>query len=120
MNVNLITIISNPYLVSKGIQHQQISGEAAYINYATRDTFSTNRNVRKVASSTDSIISGQVEVAGTKPINTQTAPSTQLQGNPIHEPKVEKKGGKTPVRGKATSTNTFFVADQNWSEDYQR
>ncbi|KAA6399494.1 MAG: hypothetical protein EZS28_004973, partial [Streblomastix strix] len=29
-----------------------------------------------------------------------------LQGNPFREPKVEKKGGKTPVRGKATSTNT--------------
>ncbi|KAA6369729.1 MAG: hypothetical protein EZS28_034742, partial [Streblomastix strix] len=72
------------------------------------------------ASPTDSIVSGQVGVVGTKPINIQTTPSTELQGNPIREPKVEKKGGKTPVRGKATSTNTSVVANQNQSEDQQR
>ncbi|KAA6312483.1 MAG: hypothetical protein EZS28_055917, partial [Streblomastix strix] len=40
----------------------------------------------------------QVGVAGTKPSNIQTALSTQLRGNPDREPKVEKKGGRTPVR----------------------
>ncbi|KAA6380749.1 MAG: hypothetical protein EZS28_023726 [Streblomastix strix] len=47
-------------------------------SHAPRETFSTNGNVRKVASSTDSIVSGQVGVAGTKTINIQTAPSIQL------------------------------------------
>ncbi|KAA6363183.1 MAG: hypothetical protein EZS28_041289, partial [Streblomastix strix] len=58
--------------------------------------------------STDSIVSGQIEVAGTKSINIQTAPSTELKGNPIREPKVEKKGGKTPVReqNKGEDSNT--------------
>ncbi|KAA6373088.1 MAG: hypothetical protein EZS28_031383 [Streblomastix strix] len=82
------------------MQHQQIAGEAAQIHYAPRETFSINGTVRKVASSTDSIVSGQERVTGIKQINIQTSPSIQLQGNPIREPKVEKKGGKTPVRGK--------------------
>ncbi|KAA6379185.1 MAG: hypothetical protein EZS28_025289, partial [Streblomastix strix] len=95
--------------IPKGIQLQQNAGEAAQVQHAPRETFSTNGNVRKVAFSTDSIVSGQIWVAGTKPINIQTAPSIQLQGNPICEPKVGKKGGRTPVRGKATSTNTSAV-----------
>ncbi|KAA6402492.1 MAG: hypothetical protein EZS28_001973 [Streblomastix strix] len=79
------------------MQHQQIAGEAAQVFHALGETFSTNVNVRRVASSTDSIASGQVGVAGIKPTNIQTAPSTQLQRNPVREPKVEKKGGRTPV-----------------------
>ncbi|KAA6374062.1 MAG: hypothetical protein EZS28_030411 [Streblomastix strix] len=113
-------IFTNPFSVPKGIQHQQNAEEAAQVQHAPRDTSSTNGNVRKVASSTDSIVSGQVGVAGTKPINIQTAPSTQLQIDPICEPKVVKKGGRTPVRGKATSTNTSVVANQNQIEDQQR
>ncbi|KAA6371632.1 MAG: hypothetical protein EZS28_032841 [Streblomastix strix] len=59
-------------------------------------------------------------VAGTKPINTQTAPSTQLQGNPVREPQVEKKGGRTPVGSEATGTNTSVVAIYSQSEIQQR
>ncbi|KAA6365206.1 MAG: hypothetical protein EZS28_039266, partial [Streblomastix strix] len=120
LNVDLMGIFTNPFSVPKGIQHQQNAGEAAQVQHAPRETFSTNGNVRKVASSTDSIVSGQVGVAGIKLINKQTAPSTQLQVDPIRELKVEKKGGRTPVRGKATSTNTSVVANQNQSEDQQR
>ncbi|KAA6370065.1 MAG: hypothetical protein EZS28_034408 [Streblomastix strix] len=120
LNVDLMGIFTNPFSVPKGIQHQQIAGEASQVQHAPKDIFSTNGNVRKVASSTDSIVSGQVGVAGTKLINIQTAPSTQLQIDPIREPKVEKKGGKTPVRGKATSTNTSDVANQNQIQDQQR
>ncbi|KAA6384604.1 MAG: hypothetical protein EZS28_019868, partial [Streblomastix strix] len=76
--------------------------------------FSVNGNVRKVLSSTDSIVSGQVGVSVIKPINTQTAPSTELQGNPIRDPKIGKKGVRTSVRGKATSTNISVVA--NWNQ----
>ncbi|KAA6379725.1 MAG: hypothetical protein EZS28_024748 [Streblomastix strix] len=65
---------------------------------------------KKVASSTDSIVSGQVGVAGTKPINLQTAPSTQLHGNLIHEPEIEKKGGRTPVRVKTSSADSQVAA----------
>ncbi|KAA6387858.1 MAG: hypothetical protein EZS28_016618 [Streblomastix strix] len=57
----------------KEIQHQQIAGEAALVHHVPKE------------------ISGQVMVAGIKSINIQTAPSTQFQGNPIHELKVEKK-----------------------------
>ncbi|KAA6374038.1 MAG: hypothetical protein EZS28_030435 [Streblomastix strix] len=64
--------------IPKGMQHQQIAGEAA-----------------------------------------QTAPSTQFQGNPVREPKVEKNGGRTPVRSKASRTNTSVVANLNQSEDKQ-
>ncbi|KAA6388102.1 MAG: hypothetical protein EZS28_016373 [Streblomastix strix] len=106
--------------IPKGMQHQQSAGEAAQVQHAPSETFSSSGNVRKVASSTDSIVSGQVGVAGTKQINTQTTPSLQLQGNPIREPKVGKKGEKTPVRCKATSTNTSVVANQNQNEDQQR
>ncbi|KAA6369120.1 MAG: hypothetical protein EZS28_035352 [Streblomastix strix] len=120
LNVDLIGIFTNPFSVPKGIQHQQIAGEAAQVNHAPREKFSTNGNVKKVASSTDGIVSGQVGVAGTKPINIQTASSTELQGNPIHERKVEKKGGKTPVRDKVASTNTSVVANQNQIEYQQR
>ncbi|KAA6355273.1 MAG: hypothetical protein EZS28_049200, partial [Streblomastix strix] len=94
LNVDRMGIFTNPFSVPKGIQHQQNAGEAAQVQHAHRETFSTNGNVRKVASSTDSLVSGQVGVAGTKPINKQTAPSTQLQVDPIREPKVEKKGGR--------------------------
>ncbi|KAA6391586.1 MAG: hypothetical protein EZS28_012885 [Streblomastix strix] len=120
LNVDLMGIITNLLSVQKGMQHQQIAGEAAQVLHAPRETFSINGNVRRAAFSTDSIVSGQVGVAGTKAINIQTAPSTQLQGNPVREPKVEKKGGRTPVGSKATSTNTSVVANQNWSEDQQR
>ncbi|KAA6391068.1 MAG: hypothetical protein EZS28_013402 [Streblomastix strix] len=120
LNVDLMGIITNPFSVPKGMQHQQIAGETAQVLYAPRETFSINGNVRRVASSTDSIVSGQVGVAGTKTTNIQTAPSTQLQGNPVREPKVEKKGGRTPVRSKVTSTNTSVIANQNQSEDQQR
>ncbi|KAA6353128.1 MAG: hypothetical protein EZS28_051345 [Streblomastix strix] len=104
LNVDLMGINTNPSSVPKGIQHQQFAGEAAQVQHAPRETFSTNGN----------------GVAGTKPINNQTAPSTQLQGNPIHEPKVEKKGRKTHVRGKATSINTSVVANKNQIKDQQR
>ncbi|KAA6402485.1 MAG: putative Glutamate--tRNA ligase [Streblomastix strix] len=120
LNVDLMGIISNLFSDPKGMQHQQIAGEAAQVFHAPRETFSANGNVRSVASSTDSIVSGQVGVARTKPINKQTAPSTQLQGNPIRELKVQKKRGKTPVRGKAKSTNTSVVANLNQNEDQQR
>ncbi|KAA6363645.1 MAG: hypothetical protein EZS28_040827 [Streblomastix strix] len=120
LNVDLMGIFTNPFSVPKGIQHQQNAGEAAEVQHAPRETFSTNGNVRKVASSTDSIVSCQVGVAGTKPINKQTAPSTQLHVDPIREPQVEKKGGRIPVRGKVTSTNTSVVANQNQIEDQQR
>ncbi|KAA6368679.1 MAG: hypothetical protein EZS28_035793, partial [Streblomastix strix] len=69
LNVDLMGIFTNPFSVPQGIQHQQNAGEAAQVQHAPRDTFSTNGNVRKVASSTDGIVSGQVGVAGTKPIN---------------------------------------------------
>ncbi|KAA6370918.1 MAG: hypothetical protein EZS28_033555 [Streblomastix strix] len=120
LNVDLMGIITNPFSVPKGMQHQQIAGEAAQVFHAPGGTFLTNGKVRRIASSTDSIVSGQVGVAGTKPLYSQTAPSTQLQGNPVREPKVEKKGGKTPVGSKATSTNTSVIANQNQSEDQQR
>ncbi|KAA6360201.1 MAG: hypothetical protein EZS28_044272 [Streblomastix strix] len=120
LNVDDMGIITNPFSVPKGMQHQLIAGEAVQVFHAPVETFSTNGNVRMVASSTDSIVLGQVGVAGTKPINIQTAPSTQLQGNPAREPKVEKKGGRTPVGSKATSTNTSVVANQNQIEDQQR
>ncbi|KAA6379042.1 MAG: hypothetical protein EZS28_025430, partial [Streblomastix strix] len=83
LNVDIKEIITNPFSVLKGMQHKQTAGEAAQVHHAPRETFSTNGNVRKVASSTDSIVSGQVGVAGTKPIDTQTTSSTLLQGNPI-------------------------------------
>ncbi|KAA6372138.1 MAG: hypothetical protein EZS28_032331, partial [Streblomastix strix] len=70
------------------MQYQQIAGEEAQVFHALGETFSTNGNVRRVASSTDSIVSGQVGVAGTKPIKTYTAPSIQLQRNPICQPKL--------------------------------
>ncbi|KAA6394461.1 MAG: hypothetical protein EZS28_010014 [Streblomastix strix] len=120
LSVDLMGIITNPFSVPKGMQYQQIAGEAAQVHHALRETFSTNGNVRRVASSTDRIASGQVGVAGTKPTNIQTAPSTQLQGNPVREPKVKKKGGRTPVRSKTINTNNFVVANQNQSEDQQR
>ncbi|KAA6362120.1 MAG: hypothetical protein EZS28_042355 [Streblomastix strix] len=120
LTVDLMGIITNSFSVPKRMQHQQVAGEAALYLHAPRETFSTNGNVRKVTSSTASIVSGQVRVACTKPINIQTEPSTQLQGNLVREPKVEKKGGRTPVGSKATSTNTSVVANQNQSEDQQR
>ncbi|KAA6395572.1 MAG: hypothetical protein EZS28_008897 [Streblomastix strix] len=89
LNVDFMRMITSPFSVPKGIQLQQIAGEA-------------------------------VQVVGTRHINIQTAPLTQLQENHIHERKVEKKGGRTPVGSKATSTNTSFVANQNQSEDQQR
>ncbi|KAA6388976.1 MAG: hypothetical protein EZS28_015495, partial [Streblomastix strix] len=120
LNVDLMGIITNPFSVPKKMQHQLIAGEEAQVFHAPRGTFSINESVERVASSTDSIASGQVGVAGTKPTNIQTAPSTQLQGNPVREPKVGKKGGRTPVGSKATSTNTSVVANWNQSEDQQR
>ncbi|KAA6387428.1 MAG: hypothetical protein EZS28_017044 [Streblomastix strix] len=120
LNVDLMGIITNPFSVPKGMQHQQIAGDAAWVLYASRETFSTNGSGRRVASSTDSIISGQIKVICTKPINIQAAPSTQFQGNPVREPNVEKKGGRIPVGSKATNTNTSVVANQNQSKDQQR
>ncbi|KAA6365936.1 MAG: hypothetical protein EZS28_038538 [Streblomastix strix] len=120
LNVDFMRMFTNPFSVLKGILHQQIAGDTAQVHHAPRGTFSINGNVRKVASPTDSIASGQAGVAGTKPINIQTVSSTQLQGNPVREPKVEKKGRKTPVGSKATSTNISVVVNQNQSEDQQR
>ncbi|KAA6386486.1 MAG: hypothetical protein EZS28_017986 [Streblomastix strix] len=120
LNVDLMRMFTNPFSVPKAIQHQQIAGDAAQVLHAPRDTFSTNGNVRRAASSTDSVASGQVGVAGTKPINIQTAASTQIQVNFIHEPKIEKKGSKTTFRSKATSTNASVVANLNQSEDQLR
>ncbi|KAA6374111.1 MAG: hypothetical protein EZS28_030361 [Streblomastix strix] len=108
LNVDIMGIFINSFPVPKGMQHQQIAGEVAQVHNSPRETFSTNGNGIKVTSSKDSIVSGQVGVAGTKPINTQTAPSTELHGNTICEPKIEKKGGRTPARDKSTSTNTFY------------
>ncbi|KAA6367334.1 MAG: hypothetical protein EZS28_037140 [Streblomastix strix] len=98
MNVDLMGMITNQFSVPREIQHQQNAEEAAQVHHTPRETFSINGNVRRVASSTDSIVAGQVEVAVTKSMNTQTASSTQLQGNLLREPKVEKNGGRTPVR----------------------
>ncbi|KAA6356703.1 MAG: hypothetical protein EZS28_047770 [Streblomastix strix] len=120
LNVDLMIIITNRFSVLKEIQHQQIAGEAAYVHQEPKEIISTNENVRKVASSTDSIVSGQVRKAGTKPINSQTAPPIQLQGNPICEPKVGKKGGRAPVRVKHISSITSIIANWNQSEDQQR
>ncbi|KAA6373552.1 MAG: hypothetical protein EZS28_030921 [Streblomastix strix] len=94
LNVDFVEMITNPFSVPKETQHQQIAEEAAYVQLAPRETFQTEGKVRKVLSYTNCIVSGQVEVTGPKLINIQTASSTQLQGNPICEPKVEKKGGK--------------------------
>ncbi|KAA6353199.1 MAG: hypothetical protein EZS28_051274 [Streblomastix strix] len=113
-------MVTNQFLIPKRILLQQIAGEAAQVHHAPRETFPTNGNVRRVASSTDSMVAGQVGVTGIKPINIQTTPSAQLQGNLNSEPKVKKKGGRTPVGSKATSTNTSIVANQNQSEDQQR
>ncbi|KAA6399030.1 MAG: hypothetical protein EZS28_005447 [Streblomastix strix] len=99
---------------------QKIEIEITHLQKAKDSPSNINKPTKKVASSTDGIASGQVGVAGTKPINIQTALSTQLEGNPNREPKIENKGGRTPVRGKATSTNTSVVANQNQSEDQQR
>ncbi|KAA6369629.1 MAG: hypothetical protein EZS28_034843, partial [Streblomastix strix] len=60
LNVELMRIITNPFSVPKEIQHQQIAGEAVQVHHAPREIFSTNGNVRRVASSTDSIVSGQI------------------------------------------------------------
>ncbi|KAA6393743.1 MAG: hypothetical protein EZS28_010733 [Streblomastix strix] len=120
LNVDLMGMTTNPFSILIQKQHKQNEGDAAQVHHAPRETFSTNGNIRKVASSTDSIVSGQVGVSGTKPINIQTAHSTQLQGNLICKPKVEKKGGKISVRSKATSINTSVVANQNQIEDQQR
>ncbi|KAA6393726.1 MAG: hypothetical protein EZS28_010749 [Streblomastix strix] len=120
MNADLMGIITNPFSVPKGIQHQQIAGEAAQVFHAPGDTFSINGNVSWVSSSTDSIVSDQVGVARTKSLYIQTAPSIQLQENPVRKPKVGKKGGRTPVGSKPTSTNTSVIANQNQSEDQQR
>ncbi|KAA6389443.1 MAG: hypothetical protein EZS28_015033 [Streblomastix strix] len=79
------------------VPHTWTTPKTAQVHPAFRDTFQTYGNVKNVASSIDSIVSGQVGVAGTKSINIIPAPSTQLQGNPIHEPKVGKKGGRTLV-----------------------
>ncbi|KAA6398192.1 MAG: hypothetical protein EZS28_006285 [Streblomastix strix] len=106
--------------IPKGMQHQQIAGEAAQLFHAPGETFSINGNVKRVASSTDSIVSGQIGVAGTKPTNIQTASSTQFQGNPVRKPKMEKKGGWIPVGSNATSTNISVVANKNQIEDEQR
>ncbi|KAA6366656.1 MAG: hypothetical protein EZS28_037818, partial [Streblomastix strix] len=83
LNADLMGIISNTFSVPKGIQHQQIAGEAAQVHHVPRETFPTNANVGKVTSSTDSIVSGYVGVAEIKPINIYTEPSTKLQGNRI-------------------------------------
>ncbi|KAA6403544.1 MAG: hypothetical protein EZS28_000934 [Streblomastix strix] len=72
------------------------------LSFTQRD-FPTEGNVRRVASSTDSIVSGQVGVAGIKPINIYTELSMQLQGNPIREPKVQKKKGTTHFKDKVTT-----------------
>ncbi|KAA6395263.1 MAG: hypothetical protein EZS28_009208 [Streblomastix strix] len=106
LNADLMGMITNPFSIQKGIQHQYIAADAAQVYHAPRETFSTNGNVRKVASSTDSIVSGQVWIAGTKPINIQTAPSTQFQVNLIRELKVKKKGGRTPVRVKTRNADS--------------
>ncbi|KAA6369409.1 MAG: hypothetical protein EZS28_035062, partial [Streblomastix strix] len=101
LNVDLMGIFTNQFSVLIEIQYQQNAGEAAQVQHAPRETFSTYGNVRRVAFSTDSIVSGQV-------------------GNHIHEHKVEKKGERIPVRSKAISTNTSVVAFKNQSEDLQR
>ncbi|KAA6396035.1 MAG: hypothetical protein EZS28_008437 [Streblomastix strix] len=87
LNVDIKGIITNLFSIPKVIQHQQIAGEAALGSHAPRESFSINGNVRRVTSSTDCKASGQVGVAGTKLINIQKTPSTQLQGNPIRESK---------------------------------
>ncbi|KAA6374188.1 MAG: hypothetical protein EZS28_030283, partial [Streblomastix strix] len=60
LNIDLMGIITNPFSVPKRMQHQQIAGEAAQVHHAPGETFSTNGNVRKVASFTDSLVLGQV------------------------------------------------------------
>ncbi|KAA6382215.1 MAG: hypothetical protein EZS28_022258 [Streblomastix strix] len=77
LNVDLMWVIKDPFSILKGIQRQQIAGEAAQVHHAPRERFPTYGMVTKVA--------------GTKQINIWTAPSTQLQENPTCEPKVLKK-----------------------------
>ncbi|KAA6365491.1 MAG: hypothetical protein EZS28_038981, partial [Streblomastix strix] len=114
LNIDLIGIITNPFSVPKGIQHQKIAGEAAQVQHALRETFSTNGNVRKVASPQDSIVSGQVGVAGTRPINIRTASSTKLQGNPIHEPQVANKSNVGIIyHAQRRATNISFFTEQS-------
>ncbi|KAA6377411.1 MAG: hypothetical protein EZS28_027062 [Streblomastix strix] len=120
LNVDLNEMITNPFSVPKVIQHQQITDEAAQVHHTPKETFLTNRNVRKVASSKDGIVSDQVEVAGIKLINIQTAPSMQLQTNPIRVPKNEKKGGNIPVESKATSANASVVTNQTYEDSQKR
>ncbi|KAA6379380.1 MAG: hypothetical protein EZS28_025092 [Streblomastix strix] len=120
LNVDLVKIIINQTIVPKGMQAQQIAGETLQARYALKKTFSIFENVKKVFSSIDSIVSGKMGVAGTKPLNIQTAPCTQFQRNLIRELKVKMKRGNAPVKGKATGTNSFVAAHQNQSEDYLR
>ncbi|KAA6378074.1 MAG: hypothetical protein EZS28_026397, partial [Streblomastix strix] len=84
LNVDLMAIFTNPFSVPKGIQHQQNAGEAAQVNHAPRETFLTNGNVAKVASSTDGVVSGQ--------------------GHPICKPEVEKKRRKDTCQKVKTSS----------------
>ncbi|KAA6374866.1 MAG: hypothetical protein EZS28_029608 [Streblomastix strix] len=120
LNVDLMGIFTNPFSILKAIYHQYIAGEAAQVHYAPGETFSTNGNIRSVVSSTDSIVSGNVAVAGTKSINIQTVSSTQLHRNPICEPEVEKKEENSIlVRSKDSITNTSVVANQNLGRNKQ-
>ncbi|KAA6399046.1 MAG: hypothetical protein EZS28_005427 [Streblomastix strix] len=79
LNVDLMGIITNPFSVPKGMQHQQMAGDSAQVFHAPGETFSINGNAKRVASSTGSIVSGQVGVAGTKPTHIQTSSSIQFQ-----------------------------------------
>ncbi|KAA6369168.1 MAG: hypothetical protein EZS28_035306 [Streblomastix strix] len=119
LNTDLVEMITNPFTFPKRLQHQQNVEEAAQVQLAPIETFPTYGKVRKVVSSKDCIVLGQIGDVGTKLINIQTVSSTQLQGNPIREPKVQKKGGKAPVRSNATSTNASVLATQNQNEDQQ-
>ncbi|KAA6401474.1 MAG: hypothetical protein EZS28_003008 [Streblomastix strix] len=92
LNVDIRGMIINTFPVPKGIQHQQIAGDAAQVYHAPRETFLTNGKVIKVIYSADRTVSTQEGVSINKSINIQIAPSTQLQRNPIREPEIENQG----------------------------
>ncbi|KAA6402783.1 MAG: hypothetical protein EZS28_001693 [Streblomastix strix] len=99
LNVDLAGMKTNPFIVPKGTMYQLTAYEAAQAHHVPSEILSKNGNIRKVASSTDSIDSSQE--------------------NLISELKVEKNGDRIFVRNLATCINTSFVTNLNQSEDQQ-
>ncbi|KAA6400553.1 MAG: hypothetical protein EZS28_003916 [Streblomastix strix] len=76
LSIDLVGMITNPFIVPKGMYHQYIADEAAYVFQASRVTFPTDRKVRIVESTTDSIVSGQI---GLRTMNAKHLPEVKLQ-----------------------------------------